>query len=301
MKKILQKLQRTKILVSDGAWGTSLQEKGLQPGDCLELWNVNRREEVLDIARGYVDAGSDLILTNSFGANRFKLEHHSLVERTVELNRAAAQISRDAARDKALVLGSVGPTGKILLMGDVSKEELYEAFAEQVVALRDGGVDGICIETMSAIDEASLAVKAARENTDLDVACTFTFERTVQGEYRTMMGVSPEDAAKALAEAGADIIGTNCGNGMKEMAGIVAHLRDVDPDTPVLVHANAGQPLRVDGADVFPETPEEMKQYVVDVIRNGANIVGGCCGTTPAHIRAIASVVEEELGKETKT
>jgi len=301
VKKILQKLQKTKILVSDGAWGTSLQEKGLQPGDCPELWNVNRREEVLDIARGYVGAGSDLVLTNSFGANRFKLEHYALVERTVELNRAAAQISRDAAGNKALVLGSVGPTGKILLMGDVSEEELYEAFTEQVVALRDGGVDGICVETMSAIDEATLAVKAARENTDLDVACTFTFEKTVQGEYRTMMGVSPEDTAKALAEAGADIIGTNCGNGMKEMAGIVARLRDVDPDTPVLVHANAGHPLRVDGADVFPETPEEMKQYVADVIRNGANIVGGCCGTTPAHICAIASVVVEELGKETKT
>lgn len=301
MKKILQKLQKTKLLVSDGAWGTSLQEKGLQPGDCPELWNVDRRNVVLDIARGYVEAGADIILTNSFGANRFKLEHYALAEREGELNRAAAEISREAAGDGALVLGSVGPTGKMLLMGDVSEEDLYGAFAEQIVALRDGGVDGICVETVSAIDEAILAVKAARENTDLDVACTFTFERTVQGEYRTMMGVSPEDAAKALAEAGADIIGANCGNGMKEMAGIVAHLRDADPDTPVLVHANAGRPVRVDGAYVFPETPEEMKEYVADVIRNGANIVGGCCGTTPAHIRAIADVVREALGKETDT
>ncbi|NQT92512.1 MAG: homocysteine S-methyltransferase family protein [Lentisphaerae bacterium] len=301
MKKIIQKLRQEKILVSDGAWGTSLQEQGLQPGECPELWNVDHRERVLDVARGYVEAGSDLVLTNSFGANRFKLGHYALAGRTAELNRAAAGISREAAGEAVLVLGSVGPTGKILLMGDVSPEELYEAFAEQVVALRDGGADAICVETMSAIDEATIAVKAARENTDLEVVCTFTFEKTVQGEYRTMMGVSPEDMAKALVEAGADIIGTNCGNGMVDMAAIVTRIRAVDPETPVLVHANAGHPVRVDGSDVFPETPEQMQVYVADVIQSGADIVGGCCGTTPAHIRAIADVADEVRNKETET
>ncbi len=293
MKSIIKTLAEKKILVSDGAWGTFLQKEGLVPGDCPELWCLEHREKVLAIARSYVDAGSDIILTNSFGGTSFKLEHYGLADKVAELNEAAAAISREAAGDEVIVAGSMGPTGKMLLMGDVSPEELYDAFKEQALALERGGADACCIETFAAIDEAELAIKAVRENTGLEVICTFTFEKTVQGDYRTMMGVSPTDSATACVNAGAHIVGSNCGNGMEQMSAIVKEIVSAVPETPVLIHANAGMPVMVDGVDTFPESPEEMARNVIPVIEAGARIVGGCCGTTPAHIRAIKEAVEK--------
>jgi 5-methyltetrahydrofolate--homocysteine methyltransferase len=290
--KISDAVNGGRVLVSDGAWGTFLHQKGLQTGTCPEQWCVDHPEEVGDIASSYIEAGSDMVETNSFGGSALKLEHYGLSDRAAEFNEAAARISSIAAGGDKWVIASIGPTGKMLLTGDVTPEELYDGFKEQAVALAKGGADAICIETMSDIDEAVQAVKAARENTDLEVICTFTFERTIQGDYRTMMGVSPVEAARAAMEAGADIIGTNCGNGFERMIDIVKEIRTVSPDIPVLVHANAGLPKNIDGVDVFPDTPEQMASLVPDLVDAGANIIGGCCGTTPDHIRAIKQAVE---------
>ena len=286
--RIKEAVKKGKILISDGAWGTFLQKKGLEPGQCPELWCLQRREDVFDVAKSYVDAGSDIIGTNSFGGSSFKLEHFGCADKVSQINQAAASISRQAIGDKGWVIGSVGPTGKMLVMGDVTKDDLYKAFGEQIRALEKGGADAVCIETMSDIDEAISAVKAARDNTGLEVISTYTFEKTIQGEYRTMMGISPGDALKASIQAGADIVGTNCGNGFAGMIEIVKQIRKVDSDIAVLVHANAGLPQNIDGKDVFPETPEDMANQVKDLISAGANIIGGCCGTTPEHIIAIA-------------
>ena len=212
--RIADAVKQGKTLVSDGAWGTFLQQKGLQPGECPELWCVERPEDVLDVAAKYIEAGADMIQADSFGGTRYKLEHYGLADRTEEINEAAARISRQAAGDEHWVIASIGPTGKMLVMGDVTEEDLYEAFKEQAVGIEKGGADAACVETMSDIGEAVTAIRAVKENTGLEVISTFTFEKTVQGEFKTMMGVSPEDAVKDALDAGADIIGANCGNGI---------------------------------------------------------------------------------------
>ena len=283
MGKILEMIKPGTVLISDGAWGTFLQQKGLQPGECPEEWNITHREEVYHIAKSYIDAGADMIETNSFGGTVFKLDRYGLANKVFELNKVAAEISREAAGDK-FVLGSVGPTGKILMMGDVTEEEMYDAFREQVRGLEAGGADAILIETMSDLDEARIAIQAARQNTALEVFCTMTFEKTVTGEFRSMMGVSPTEMVQVLKDAGAELIGANCGNGIAGMVDIVEEIRKADAEIPILIHANAGMPVYEDGETVFPEKPEEMAALVPKLIHAGADIIGGCCGTTPGHI-----------------
>ncbi len=293
MKTIVETVSSGVVLVSDGAWGTFLHKKGLEPGQCPELWCITRRRDVLDIAKSYAGAGADMIESNSFGANRLKLAHYGLESRTKEINREAAAISREAAGPDRHVIASIGPTGKILMMGDVLEAEVYDAFAEQAAALEQGGADACCIETMTALDEACIAVKAARDNTKLEIIATFTFDKTVDNTFRTMMGVSPAEMAAALTAAGARIVGTNCGNGMAQMIEIVREIRAADAATPILVHANAGLPQTRDGDIYFPETPAIMAGMVPEIVAAGANIVGGCCGTTPEHIAAIVRAVKD--------
>jgi len=292
---ILDELKQGKVLLSDGAWGTLLQVKGMRPDECPELWNISRKRDVLEIAESYLHAGSDIIETNSFGGNRIKLSQYGLGDRVTELNRVAASISREVAGNSKHVAGCVGPTGKILIMGDVTESELYDNYCEQSIALEQGGADIIIIETMSALDEASLAVKAAKENTKCTVIITMTFSRDTKGEYYTMMGVSPVEMVNAMKEAGANIVGSNCGNGIEEMIDIVKTIRFVDKNIPVIIQANAGAPQLIEGITVYRESPELMASFVPDLLKAGANIIGGCCGTTPAHIREMASALGRQI------
>lgn len=289
MGAILNKLAEGKILISDGAWGTFLHQKGLKADECPESWNLSRPGDVLEIARSYVDAGSDLILTNSFGGSPHKLKGYGLRDQAYALNKAAAEISKEAAGDRALVMGSMGPTGIMVMMGEVPPQEILAGFEEQARGLVDGGVDGLVVETMTDPEEARLAIEAIKKVCELEVACTFTFSKTQTGEYRTMMGTGVEEFLAMALSAGVDIIGANCGNGTAGMIEIVREIRALNTDIPVLVHANAGLPQYQDGQTVFPESPGEMAPQMKDLVAAGANMVGGCCGTTPEHIRQIVA------------
>lgn len=295
MKPTLKQLiAEGKTLVSDGAWGTFLQAKGMQPGECPELWNIEHPEAVLDIARSYIEAGADTIETNSFGGSSFKLEAWGLQNKVYEINKRAAEISREAAGPDKYVLGSVGPTGKILMMGDVTEEELYEAFSVQAKGLADGGADAIVIETMTALDEAEIAVRAVRENTNCEIICTMTFDHLANGEFRTMMGVSPTEMVETLKAAGVDVLGANCSNGIEGMIAITEEIRMADKNIPILIHANAGLPVLQGSCTVFPESPEMMAEVAPRLAKAGANIIGGCCGTTPAHIHKLVEVLKNK-------
>ena len=288
---ILDKLKPGIILLSDGALGTLLQARGLRPGECPEMWNITHRSELTAIAESYLQAGSDIITTNSFGGSRIKLSQYGLGDRTPEINRLAAEIYREAAGNNKHVAGSIGPTGKMLIMGDITEDELFDAFSEQASALEKGGADIIIVETMTAADEASIAVKAARSATNCTVFVTMTFSDDGNGEYHTMMGVSPQEMVSAMKDAGAHVAGSNCGNGIKEMTGVLRAIRKADASIPVIIQANAGLPELADGRTVFRESPEMMASFVPDLVKNGVNIIGGCCGTTPSHIRAIAKAL----------
>ncbi len=290
--RITESVKKGTVLVADGAWGTALQSRGLKGGECPELWNVEHPDLVRDVALSYIQAGSNIIETNTFGGNRYKLEYYGLGDRVSELNKAGVQISREAAGENNWVIGSMGPTGKMILMGDVTEEDFYRVFKEQAIALEEGGADAAVIETMSALDEALAAIRAVKENTNLEIISTFTYEPTVQGPFKTMMGVGPSEAAAAAVEAGADIVGANCGKGYEGMTDIIKEIKAILPGIPVIIQANAGLPELVDGISVFPATPEEMAEQNPYWIKAGVNIIGGCCGTTDKHIRAIRNTVD---------
>lgn len=295
MKKIHQEVKESRILISDGAWGTMMQQQGYQPGECLELWNVTKREAVLAVATAYIAAGADMIETNSFGGSRFKLALYGLDQRVAELNEAAAAISREAAGPDRHVLGSIGPTGKLLVTREVTEADLFEAFREQAVALEKGGANACCIETFTDLAEARCAIRAAKDHTGMEIICTFTFDKTPKGEYRTIMGVTPAQMARAAVEAGADIIGANCGSGMARMVDVVREIRAVNREMPILVHANAGLPVMEGDRVTYPETPETTASFFPALVSAGANIVGGCCGTTPAHIAALVAMRQQHF------
>jgi 5-methyltetrahydrofolate--homocysteine methyltransferase len=285
MHPTIAKLTSTGPVVTDGAWGTQLQQRGLPIGACPDAWNLTQPEKVEEVARAYVEAGSLVILTNTFGANRFVLARHGLAGKVAELNRAGVDISLSAAAGRAMVFASVGSSGVMLMMGQVSEDELKAAFDQQVRAIADAGADGIVIETMSDVAEASLATAAAHE-TGLPVAACMTFDSGADKD-RTMMGVTPEQAAEQLTAAGADVIGSNCGHGIAGMVDVCRRLR-VATDRPIWIKANAGLPENIDGQTVYRQTPAEFAAYVPQLVDAGASFLGGCCGTTPEFIRAVS-------------
>ena len=276
----------TGTFILDGGWGTQLQLRGLAMGEHPDLWNLSHPDKVLEVAAAYVQAGSDIILTNTFGSNRFLLAKHDAADKLVELNRAGVRISKKVAHEQnRRVFASVGPTGLMLMSGTVTPEELYAAFLEQAEAIAAEQPDGIVIETMSDPAEAVLAVKAAK-TTGLPVALSMVFD-TGKNKDRTMMGTTPEQAVEQMTAAGADIVGANCGQGIDGFIPICRRMRAVTAH-PLWMKANAGLPEMVDGKTVYNQTPEKFAESAKELLAAGANFIGGCCGTTPEYIRALS-------------
>ncbi len=295
MAALLALLTRKKVLVSDGAWGTMLQAQGLTGDDCPEEWNVSHAADVKSVAAAYAAAGSDLILTNTFGGSALKLKKLGCGDRVAELN-AAGALNSLAAAPNAVIAGSVGPTGEFIEpLGDISEAEMEAVFSGQIAALLEAGLKVICVETMTAVEEAACAIRAAKKlDPGVEVIATFTFDPSPHG-YKTMMGVDPARAAATAIAAGADIVGSNCGNGIEQMIEIAQEFRRAT-DKPILIHANAGVPELIDGQTVFKQSPADMAAKVKELVAAGANIVGGCCGTTPEHIGAMKAIVDELRG-----
>jgi 5-methyltetrahydrofolate--homocysteine methyltransferase len=279
-------------ILADGAMGTMLFASGLQFGDPPEVWNVSQPEVVRRIQRGYLEAGSRIVMTNTFGGNRLRLRLHGLHERVGELNRTAAILLRkevDAAGGRALVAGDIGPTGEIMApLGTLSDEEATEVFAEQAAALIAGGVDVIWIETMSHLSEIRAAIQGVRQvSADIPIIATMTFDT----RGHTMMGVSPEQAVTSLAAWGADAIGGNCGNGPDELLPVIERMRAAAPDVTLVAKSNAGMPELVDMRAVYRADPATMAEAGLAFQSAGARIIGACCGSTPAHLKAMAEAL----------
>ncbi len=285
--------------MGDGAWGSLLMARALKPGEPPESINLTRSDVLEDIARQYLDAGAEIVTTNTFGGSPARLRQYGLDSETEAINRAAVDAVRRASAERAYVSASVGPCGHVLApYGDANPADVAAGFERQIRALFSAGVDLICIETMTDLHEATLAVRAARTAAPgVPVAATMTFERTRRGFF-TVMGVSIEQAARGLTEAGATIVGSNCGNGIEIMIDVARAFRACT-DRPIAIQANAGLPEQRGSTLVYPETPDFMAEKAAALLQLGVSLIGGCCGTTPDHIRAIRRVVNREESRGT--
>lgn len=291
-KKFLDKVTSGVILLSDGAMGTELQKRGMKTGACPEELNFVNPEVIQAIHRDYYNAGSDIVETNSFGANRIRLSLHQMEDRAYDFARKAAELAREVCPEGKFVAGSIGPTGEILEpLGPLNLQDAYSAFAEEAEALAEGGADVIFVETMMSIEEAETAVRAAKEKTGLPVSASMTFEVGASGP-KTMWGVDIRTSIERLTQAGADIIGSNCGRGFDEMIQVIREMRSLTT-MPLLAQANAGIPEWVDGLSVYKETPEVISPKAEELLKMRINIIGGCCGTGPEHIKEIRKLVDK--------
>ena len=275
-------------VVTDGAWGTEIQKRGLKTGENPESWNFSHPELVGEVPKLYVDAGSQIILTNTFGANKFIQEKYGLGDQITALNKTGVEISKRAAGDKACVFASIGPSGKMLILEEVSEADLQRAFEEQAGAISEAGADGIVIETMTDINEALIAINAAKQ-TGLPVVASMVFGAG-KNKDRTMMGATPEEVAEKLAEAGADVIGANCGQGIEGFIPVCRRMKNIT-DLPLWMKPNAGLPEVVDGKTVYNTTAQDFAEVVPKLVEAGACFIGGCCGTDPEFIKRIVETV----------
>ena len=285
-ESLLGELRGGARLIGDGGMGTELQRAGLEPGGCGDEWNLSHSQEVQAIQRRYVEGGAQLILTNTFGTNRFVLSRYDLEERVADIARAAAINARAAAGSRAYVLGDIGPCGGFLEpLGDIGEAELEATWRDAIGAMLSEGVDGIIFETMTALEEITLGIRLARALGAPLVVASMAYDPVRGGGYRTMMGVSPADGARACVEAGAHVVGANCGRLEPEEFVLVAREVREAIDAPLILQPNAGQPRLEGDAIIYPRDPESLAPALVELSRL-AEIVGGCCGTTPAHIAA---------------
>ncbi len=295
MRLNIQQLIANGPVLVDGGWGTEFQKWDLPTGDCADAWNLEHPERVGAVGRDYVEAGSRVILTNTFRANRIALAAYGLAGQVAEINRAGVEISRRVAGSRAWVFGLMGPCGKLLLTKEVNERELGDAFLQQARILASGGADALIIETMSDLAEARLAVAAAR-TTGLPVVACMSFD-SGRNKDRTMMGVTPEQAARELTAAGAEVVGANCGQGIEGYVGICRRLRAATA-RPLWITPNAGLPQLVGGRAVYKTTPAQFAAALPELLKAGATFVGGCCGTTPEFIRALARTLSESTGPD---
>ncbi|MEC7923166.1 MAG: homocysteine S-methyltransferase family protein, partial [Planctomycetota bacterium] len=296
MKKTLLEAIGEKTLLGDGAMGTQLQQAGLEPGGCGEAWNTEHPDRVLAIQKKYVEAGSDCLITNTFGGSRIMLERHAQDADVEAINKAGALIAREAFGEKeGYVIGDIGPFGGLLEpYGEVTEKSVRDAFAEQAGALVAGGVDAIIIETQTSLEELGIGLEAAREAGAPCVIGSMAYDVTFDGEeIRTMMGIGPEDAAEFMEKNGADVIALNCGSGVDVAwaARAVERYRRITR-LPTMAQPNAGLPELIDMEVVYRQTPEEMTGELSALLSAGANIVGGCCGSSPAHLRLFRKLLD---------
>lgn len=287
-----------KVLIIDGAMGTMLQENGLKSGECPELWTITNPEIVKNIHTSYLEAGADIILTNTFGANGMKLIKAKQHRRLKEINRQAVKIARRAAETyqeknprQVFIAASVGPTGEILEpIGTLKTSEAYQGYKDQVEEMESTGIDMVILETFYNLDEIKIALKAVKENSDLPVFASMTFDESM----KTIYGVTPEQAVEELFQEEADGVGANCGSGPELLYKVLTRMRTIT-DAPLLVEPNAGIPYLENNKVVYPATPEEMAEYAEKFLQLKINIIGGCCGTTPEHIKAICKKIKGTL------
>jgi 5-methyltetrahydrofolate--homocysteine methyltransferase len=296
MRKALLDAIKDRPLLGDGAMGTQLMLAGLEQGGCGEAWNLTHPERVLAIQRAYVEAGSDCLLTNSFGGSRIMLNRHGQAGNGEAINRAAAKIARAAfGAEPGYVIGDIGPFGGLMEpYGDFREEDVYAAFAEQAQALMDAGADAIIIETQTSLEELGLGIHAAREAGAPCVIASMAYDITLDGStFRTMMGIDPERAGEFMEEHGADIAALNCGTGMDmERAREAVERYRRASSMPVMAQPNAGQPKLVNMKVVYDEPPERMSEGVAPLLKAGASIIGACCGSAPAHILAFRRAMD---------